>query len=327
MVPSSVVVVVVLFAMACHGTAASVTPPEPERACAPALPLLASQHTPNVTRIYVAPLAVSAGAIRLGTPALMTHKHGYVNQPAFASDSGGLYFTWRPVGSQADIWFHDLRSGAERPVTCTSEEEYAASMTPDHTALSVIRVGKDLSRTLTLLGLDGKTRRTLVPSLTLVGAYRWADDHTVAVMVSGPDGALQLVLGDVSTGRVDPVAEQVGAALAAIPGTRAISYLDNREPLRMSLMSLDVASQATEKLLELPEGVDHVAWLSDDSVLAASGTRVLRATPTGAPRAPGSPAWQEIGDLAGKLNGAIARLVVSDDQRWLAIVVRVDAPS
>lgn len=329
LVPLYVIPVLVLFAVACHGTTASVTSPEPgpEHACAPALPLLASQHTANVTRIYVAPLTVSASSIRLGAPALMTRKRGYVNQPAFASDGSGLYFTWRPVGSQADIWFHDLRSGEDHPVTCTSEEEYAASMTPDRMALSVIRVGNDLSRTLAVLGFDGKLQRTLLPSLTLVGAYRWADDHTLAVFVSAPDGASRLVLGDATTGRVDAVAEQVGAALAAIPGTHAISYLDNRDPHRMSLMSVDVASRATEKLLELPDDVDQVAWLADDSVLVASGTRILRATPMAAVRAPASPTWQEVGDLAGKLDGAIARLLVSEDQRWLAIVVRVDAPA
>ena len=46
------------------------------------------------------------------------------------------------------------------------------------------------------------------------------------------------------------------------------------------------------------------------------------AAPSSAP-----PAWQEVADLAGKLEGAIARLVVSDDQRRLAIVVHVDSPS
>lgn len=326
--PYAALVLVVLFVTACHGAAAPVTSPQPERACAPALPLLASQHTPNATRIYLAPLTVAAGSIQVGTPALMTAKRGYVNQPAFAPDGGGLYFTWRPVGSQADIWFHDLRSGEERPVTCTSEEEYAASMTPDRTALSVIRVATDLSRTLAVLGLDGTPQRTLLPSLTLVGAYRWADDHTLAVFVSSPDGASRLVLGDATTGRVDTVAEQVGAALAAIPGTRAISYLDNSDQNRTYLMSLDVASRATEKLLELPEGVDHVAWLSDGSVLVASGTRILRAMPSRVAASSSAPhAWQEAGDLAGKLDGTIARLVVSDDQRRLAIVVHVDAPS
>jgi hypothetical protein len=37
--------------------------------------------------------------------------------------------------------------------------------------------------------------------------------------------------------------------------------------------------------------------------------------------------WQEVGDLAGKIEGPIARLVVSDDQRRVAIVVHAAAPS
>jgi len=323
--PSAGVALILLLA-ACHGAAAPVPSTPADRACAPALPLLASQHTPNTTRIYLAPLTISVDAIQLGAPALMTAKRGYVNQPAFVPDGSGLYFTWRPVSSQADIWFHDLRSGEERAVTCTSEEEYIANPTPDRRSLSVVRVGKDLSRTLSLLSLDGTPQRTLLPSLTSVGAYRWADDHTLAVFVSDPDGASRLVLGDTTTSSVAVVAEQVGAALAAIPGTRAISYLDNRDEHHMNLMRLDVASHATEKLLELPAGVDSVGWLRDGSVLVASGTRILRATPA-VVASPAPAVWREVVDLAGKVDGTITRLVVSDDQRRLAIVVRVDAPS
>lgn len=58
------------------------------------------------------------------------------------------------------------------------------------------------------------------------------------------------------------------------------------------------------------------------------GARILRATPprVAAPSfAP--PAWQEVADLAGKVEGTIARLVVSEDQHRLASVVQVDAPS
>jgi hypothetical protein len=316
MLASYIALALVVLAAGCHATPPPAIARQPAGACAPALPLLASQHTPNATQIYLAPLTVAAGAIEIGAPAVMTAKRGYVHQPAFAPDGGGLYFTWRPEGSQADIWFHDLRSGEERPVTCTSEEEYGANVTPDRAALSVIHVGKDLSRTLAVLGLDGTPRRALLPSLTMVGAYRWVDDHTVAVFVTSADGGSQLVLGDATTGKVDPVAEQVGAALAAIPGTHAISYFDNRAPDHSYLMRLDLDSHATARLVELPDGVDHVAWLADGSALVATGTRILRATPL----APGA-AWHEVADLAGKLEGPIARLVVSDDQRRLAIVV------
>src|SRR5689334_22870393 len=100
---------------ACH--AAPAPAPPPDQACAPALPLLAKQHTPNSSRLYVAPLVIADSTVHVGAPVLVTTKRGYVNQPAFTADGTGLYFTWRPVGSQADIWLHDLRTGAERAVT------------------------------------------------------------------------------------------------------------------------------------------------------------------------------------------------------------------
>jgi len=110
-------------------------------ACAAALPLLAKQHSPNNSKLYVATFDGRA----VGAPRLVTAKRGYVNQPVFSGD--GLYFTWRPEGSQADIWFHDLRTNAERAITCSSQEEYGASATPDG-HLSVIRVEADLERRL-----------------------------------------------------------------------------------------------------------------------------------------------------------------------------------
>lgn len=238
-----------------------------------------------------------------------------MNQPAFTADGGGVYFTWRPEGSQADIWFHDLRTNQEHPVTCTSEEEYVANPTPDGKGLTVVRVNRDLGRTLTVLGLDGKPQQTLFPSLNTVGAYRWADDHTVAMLLFAPDAPSRIVLGDVRTEQVDSVAEQVGASLTVIPGTHAISYIDNSDEHQANLMRLDVASHTTAKLLALPDGVDSVAWLADGSMLAGSGTQILRTSLA-------APSWHKVADLSGQIHGEIARLLVSDDQHRLAIVVR-----
>jgi hypothetical protein len=312
-------VIPLAFAVACHPEVSAEAPiapttAVPAAACAPALPLLAQQHTPNRTRIYVAPLTVSSSAIQLGAPMLATSKQGYVNQPAFAADDNGLYFTWRPEGSQADIWFRDLRSTDEHAITCTSDEEYVASLTPDRHGLSVVHVAPDLSRTLAVLGLDGAPQRTLFPALTSIGAYRWVDDHTVALFVTPPDGS-KLLLGDVSSGGTVSVAEQVGAAIAVIPGTRSISYIDNTGE-HASLMSLDLATRVPARLFALPDGVDHIAWLADRSALVVAGTRILRASSA-------SPEWREVADLAGKIDGTLARVVVSDDQRRIALVTRL----
>ena len=278
------------------------------QACAAPLPLLAKQHTPNNSKIYIASLSPRG---EIGPVTVATTKQGYVNQPAFTAD--GLYFTWRPDGSQADIWFRDLQ-GHEHAVTCTSEEEYVPSPTPDH-RLSIIHVASDLTRQLVILGLDGKPQQTLFPGENTVGAYRWADDHTIAIFVSDPDGSSRLVLGDVSTGKLDTVARQVGAALAPIPNTHMISYVDNSDEHHATLRSMELATHATAKLVELPDGVDNVAWLADGTMLAGSGTKILRASEQ-------APAWSQVADL--HLDGPITRLVVSDDRTRIAIVVHTN---
>ena len=295
-----------LVAVGLFGCRGPVAPVERVGACAAPLPLLAKQHSPNNSRLYLA----TFDGVTVGAPRLVTAKRGYVNQPAFAGE--GLYFTWRPEGSQADIWLHDLRTNDERAITCTSQEEYGASTTPDH-HLSVIRIEDNLERRLVVLDAAGAPSRTLFPSLTTVGAYRWADDHTVAIMVSNPDGsASKLVLGDVGTGAAVSVAEEVGGALAVIPNAHALSYVDMAGE-RPTLMRLDLAARVTSKLVELPDGVDTVAWLGDGTALAGTANRIVRWKP-------GAASWEDVARVS--VDGSIARVVVSPDERTLAIVVK-----
>jgi hypothetical protein len=79
-------------------------------------------------------------------------------------------------------------------------------------------------------------------------------------------------------------------------------------------MSLELATHATALVLPLPDSVDSVAWLSDGSLLAGRGTEILRASTA-------APSWREVATLAGKIDGTISRLIISPDQRWLAVVV------
>lgn len=291
---------------ACHAAASSRAAPAtaPGACSAAVLPQLASQHTPNRSKLYVA----SLDGIRVGAPALVTDKAGYVNQPAFTPDGGGLYFTWRPDGGQSDLWLHDLRSHSERAVTCTSTEEYVAGPLPDG-RITAIRIEPDLTKHLVVLA---PREEVLFPAVTNLGAYRWVDDHTVALMTSTDDGATALVFGDVTTGAIAPIAEHVGGALAVIPGERAISFVDTSGD-HMVLRRADLATRTTAELFALPDGTDTVAWLADGSAIAGTGTKIVRYS--------GS-TWTEIADLSGAVAGPIARIVISANQRQLAIVVR-----
>jgi len=285
-----------------------------DQACAVPLPLLAKQHTPNVTKLYLASLAVEGGAVKIGRPALLTSKQGYVNQPAFSADGQGLYFTWRPEGGQADIYLHDLRTGAERAITCSSVEEYAAAPTSE--GLAVVRVEANLDRHVVRLGPDGRERQILFPSLTSVGGQLWLDATTAVLFIAGESSSL--VLADTRTGKLETLVANVGAATAKIPGTRDVSYVnqgDSASDGHWNLMRLDVNTRATALVLPLPPAVDQVAWLPDGSVLAGAGTRIIRASAR-------APTWQDVVDLAGAIDGTLARVVISGDRTHVAFVVR-----
>jgi len=301
-------VLVSLALAACHAPGPS--PQVPEAACAAALPELAAQHTRNVTRIYLATFAVESGGVAIGAPELLTGKPGYVNQPAFTEDGAGLYFTWRPEGGQADIWYHDIATGAERPVTCTSEEEYSA--TPTRDGLIVVRIAADSSRALVRLGPGGRRDR-LFPAVRDIGAYLWIDDAHVGMFFGGPDGT-RLALGDPRSGAMRDVADGVTAAMAVVPGAAALGYVDQRaDPAR--LMRLELATGATAPVMTIPVSVEKFAWLPDGSVLAGAGRTVVRASA-------GDPTWREVGRFDGRLDGTITRVIVG--QGHLAIVTRLE---
>jgi hypothetical protein len=294
---------------ACHAPVPS--PPLPEAACAAAVPQLATQHTRNVTRIYVATLAFANGVVTVGAPELLTKKPGYVNQPAFADDGAGLYFTWRPDGGQADVWYHDLATGTERPITCTSEEEYSA--TPTRDGLIALRIVADGSRALVRLGADGAIRDHLFPAVHDIGAYVWIDDAHVAMFFGGPDGT-RLELGDPRSGAMRKVADGVTAAMAAIPGAAALGYVDQTaDPAR--LMRLDLATGATVPVGTIPVTVEKFAWLPDGSVLAGEGRAIVRASAA-------DPTWREVGRFDGRLEGTITRVIAG--RSHLAIVTRLE---
>jgi hypothetical protein len=298
----------IVVVAACHAP----SPPAkaPEAACAAALPALAAQHTRNITRVYLATLELADGRVAIGAPVLLTEKQGYVNQPAFDGAGVGLYFTWRPEGGEADIWHHDIASGKERPITCTSEEEYSA--TPTRDGLIVLRIAADGSRALVRLGPDGRMRERLFPGVADLGAYLWIDDAHIAMFFGGNDGS-RLAIGDPKTGAMRDIASGVAAAMTATAGGGALGYIDQRAE-KAQLMRLDLTTGAIVPVVTLPDGVEKFAWLADGSVLAGAGRTIQQASVA-------DPTWREVGRFDRGMEGTITRVIAGPGR--LAIVTRV----
>jgi hypothetical protein len=247
-----------------------------QEACAPAIPELAKQHTRNWSHIWVVATREDYEGLHFGEPVPINSRPGYNAQPSFSPKGTGVYFSWRPENSQADIWYHDLRRGKERAVTCTEEEEYSPQIMPDGGSLSVVRVGRDSVRHLWRIPLHHGTGNILLPDLTSIAYYTWVDSHILGLYLAEPDmSSSVLAIADLRTGMIDRITSKVGPTIGKVPARREISYMRADNQGHSVLMALDVDTKKERFVVALPEHVDNYVWLADGSLLVAQGSSIL----------------------------------------------------
>ena len=272
--------------------------------------LAGAQAGPPGTDIFLAPLSVVGSKVTVGAPTNITARQGYDNQPSFTPDGTSILFTSVRAGGQSDIYRYDLASKRTSQVTHTPESEYSPTVMPGGTRFSVIRVEKDSAQRLWSFALDGSDPRVMVPNLKPVGYHTWLDDGTLAMFVLGNPNAL--VHGDPATGLVDTLARRIGRSLARIPGTHAFSYSQTVDSATW-LQSRNARDTASERIVQLPRGVQDIAWITRDLILCGVGStlQVWRR---------GKDGWSVVADFGTAGPKRITRLAISPDGHCIALV-------
>ena len=268
--------------------------------------------SPPATDIWLAALHHdTGGTLSLGKAVNVTHRRGYDNQPFFLPDGSGFWYTSIDSTGQADIWFHDLGSGENRPVTRTAREsEYSATWLGMGGGFSAIRVEADSTQRLWRFDVDGGDASVLFSDVAPVGYHAWADDHTVAMYVLGTPPTL--VVGVVSTGATRTVAHDIGRSIRRIPGTNDVSYVQHVGKDSTEIRRLHVRAGTSTLLAPGIQGGDFHAWTPGGVLLQAHGA-VLYAW------SPGDHAWKQVADLSAQ-GISLSRLAVSPDGTLIALV-------
>jgi hypothetical protein len=306
-VPACFALVLAATAGACGGGA-----PRAGAATAAAGAATTATPLPPATDIWLAELHHDpGGALSLGRPVNATHRRGYDNQPFFLPDGSGFWYTSIDSTGQADIWYHDLASGENRPVTRTAREsEYSPTWLGMGGGFSAIRVEADSTQRLWRFDVDGANASVLFPNVAPVGYHAWADDHTVVMYVLGTPPTL--VVGDVSTGATRTVARDVGRSIQRIPGTNDVSYVQRVGKDSTEIRRLDVRAGTSTPLAPGIRGGDFHAWTPDGVLLQAHGAGLYAWSP-------GAHAWRQIADLSAQ-GISLSRLAVSPDGTRIALV-------
>lgn len=267
---------------------------------------------PPATNIWVATLERDpGGGLAVGEPVNVTDRPGYDNQPFFLPDGSGFWYTAIDSTGQADIWFHDLVTGANHAVTATApESEYSATWLGMGGGFSVIRVEADSKQRLWRFDLDGSNARVLLPEVAPVGYQAWADDHTVVMYVLGDPATL--VVGDVSTGTTRTVARDVGRSIQTIPGTDDVSFVQQLGSDSTEIRRLNVRTGTSTRVAPGVPGGEFHAWTPDGTLLQAHGG-VLYAWSVAAD------SWRQVADFTDR-GITLSRVAVSPDGSRIALV-------
>lgn len=253
------------------------------------------------------------GALTDGGPGVegltnITRRPGYDNQPQFTADGTALLYTSIREDGQADTYRYRLATGSIERVTRTPESEY--SPTPIAGGFSAVRVEMDSTQRLWRFDHDGSDPELLLPNVRPVGYHAWADPGTVVLYVLGEPPTLQVA--EIGSGGGAVVAQDVGRSVQAVPGARAVSFVQRISDDEAWIAVLRFPERTIERRGPTrANGEDH-AWTPDGRLLMGEGSRLYLWDP-----ARGGP-WHEIADLSPVRE--ISRIAVSRDGRRIAIV-------
>ena len=289
-------------------------------ACAPdadeSMPGISDFVPPPDTDVLIADLAFSPqGTPSIGTPANITQRPDYDNQPQFVPDGSGFWYTINdPQNDQADIWRYDFATAGVTRVTMSSpESEYSATPLPDGSGVSVIRVEADSTQRLWRFDLDGANGAVILPNVAPVGYHAWVDESTLVLFVLGDPATLQRA--DVPTGQTEVITRNIGRSIQRIPGSDDVSYAQVHEDGTATIMRLPSERTSPEPIAEAVSGGDFHAWAPNGSLLMASGSVVYAWSLS-------LDEWMPIADFS-DLNISISRLAISPDGTQIAMVAEI----
>ena len=285
------------------------------------------QGASPATDVFVASFSVSGRKVAIGKPVNISNNSGYDNQPSFTPDGAAVLFTSvrgdrkpDPANSAqtgSDIYRYELASNRLSQVTVTNESEYSPTVMPDGKHISVIQVESDGTQRLWKFPLTPGKPELILSDVKPVGYHAWADARTVALFVLGEPPTLQLA--DISTGKAEIIANDVGRSILRIPAG-GISFVHREtvgEQRTLIVKELDPVSKQVRPLVRVIPGVDapDLAWTPDGMLLLAANGKLH-----GWRR--GADAFEVVADLESIGLRGVSRMAVSPSGDRLAVVAQ-----
>ncbi|MEQ9263850.1 MAG: hypothetical protein RLN81_01415 [Balneolaceae bacterium] len=247
---------------------------------------------------------------------------GYDNQPSFLPDGSGVLFSSTRNG-QTDVVLYDIKTKTKTWLTNSEGSEYSPIVMPNGTHFSTIILKPDGEQLLWKYPLEGGEPEVVVPD-EVIGYHVWYDENTLFSFVLGDSvNPSTLVQFNLENGDREIIASNIGRSLHKIPGTNEISFVDKTTPNEWVIKGYNPESKSFRTITKTYGGGEDYVWKNKSKILMGGPEFFIY----GNNQSPGHKDrpynWKinfTINKLFGKYD-TISRLAISNDERWIAIVV------
>ena len=263
------------------------------------------------TDIFIVDMKNENGKLTFSTPANITHRKGYDNQPYFMPDGKSLLFVAVPDTTQADIFRYDFSTKKISAVTNTKESEYSPMLSPDWKEITVVRVDTDGAQRMYSFPLSDNAKAKQIQGTDSIGYYCWMNDSSLAMFILGNSMTLQ-TLNPKNAAR-NLVASDIGRCMKLSGDKKKLFFVIKQNEDEWSVFSLDIATGEKKKIISALKGSEDFSLLPDESFLMGSKGKLYQYIPSK------GETWNEVADFSGVL-GDFYRISVDAKGNRIAMV-------
>ena len=276
----------------------------------------AAQSLAN-TDIFLANIKLDKTSATLTQVKNISNRAGYDNQPNFAPDSQGLYYTamfqLNDKQFQADTLHYDLKQGTTKNISQTwHTSEYSPTPIEQGKRLSFIKVEEDGNQRLWSMDIKTAQQTIINDSIQPVGYHAWGQKQDLALFVLGEPMTLQYIHSP-NQNKGQHVADNIGRSIRYNEKHQVFSYSFGE--IQQTLAIFNPAKSSTEVQVPLPTGAEYYTWFDSETVLSAEGAKIKAWRYRSADKD-----WRLFVDASQYCQTKVSRLAVSPDKTKLAFV-------
>jgi len=265
----------------------------------------------NNTEVYVFDVALAYEGLELLNARNVSNNKGYDNQPSFISNET-LVFAGNNNG-QTDISEYSFTSQVKKWANKESEgSEYSPQKFPSSNDLAAVRLDKDGKQRLYKYNTKTGTSSEIIENLEVAYFAFYNDEKILATVLSGSQ--MDLVMIDLKTKSADTLFQNAGRSLQKVPNSNSMSYTLINEDHNLDLYVLDMNSNDSFFICELPFNTQDYVWMNDTQVLTGKGSKLYMYDTLGIPE------WNKVASLDEYGVRNITRLAISPNGKKLALV-------